>query len=155
MSDAFQDHYPDRWSHCYGCGRLNADGLHVKSLWDGDETVATVVPRAAHVAIPGFVYGGFIASAIDCHSTGSAAAAAHRASGKTLGDGELPRFLTATLKVEYLKPTPLGPPLELRSRILEVKGRKVTVATELSANGVVTARGEAVLVQVPQSWEPA
>ncbi|KAA0252056.1 PaaI family thioesterase [Acidobacteria bacterium ACD] len=155
MSDVFQDHYADRWSHCYGCGRLNEKGIRVRSRWDGEETVATVLPRPEHVAVPGFVYGGYLASVVDCHSTGSAAAAAHRAAGKALGEGELPRFLTASLRVEYLKPTPLGVPLELRSRIVEVKGRKVTVATDLSASGVVTVRGEAVLVQVPESWEPS
>lgn len=154
MSSFFQDHYEDRFSHCYGCGRLNADGYHVKSRWEGDESVSTVVPRPHHVSVPGFVYGGYIASVIDCHSTGTAAAAAHRAAGREIADGPLPRFLTGTLKVEYLAPTPLGVPLELRSRVLEVKGRKVTVATDLTANGRLCARGEAVLVQVPQTWEP-
>ncbi len=41
MERAFQDYYPDELSHCYGCGRLNTDGLHLKSFWEGDETVAT------------------------------------------------------------------------------------------------------------------
>ena len=107
---AFQDLYPDHWAHCYGCGRLNEHGLHIRSFWDGDETVATIVPRPHHTAIPGFVYGGFIASVIDCHSTGSAAAAAHRSSGGDPAVGPYPRFLTGTLKVEYLKPTPIDCP---------------------------------------------
>jgi hypothetical protein len=33
---AFQDFYPDSLSQCYGCGRLNDSGLHVKSYWDDD-----------------------------------------------------------------------------------------------------------------------
>jgi len=37
---ALQDLYPDDFAHCYGCGRLNADGLHVKSEWHDDEAVA-------------------------------------------------------------------------------------------------------------------
>jgi len=28
---AFQDFYADDMSHCYGCGRLNPDGLQIKS----------------------------------------------------------------------------------------------------------------------------
>ncbi|UCC65835.1 MAG: PaaI family thioesterase, partial [Anaerolineae bacterium] len=72
---AFQDYYPDHLSHCYGCGRLNAHGLQVKSYWDGEETVCTFQPRAYHMAIPGYVYGGLIASIMDCHGTGTAAAA--------------------------------------------------------------------------------
>ena len=35
-----QDLYPDDSAHCYGCGRLNADGLHVKSEWHDGEAVA-------------------------------------------------------------------------------------------------------------------
>ena len=108
---AFQDLYPDHWAHCYGCGRLNEHGLQIRSFWHGDETVATIVPRPHHTAIPGFVYGGFIASVIDCHSTGSAAAAAHRTAGGDPAVGPYPRFLTGTLKVEYLKPTPIDSPV--------------------------------------------
>jgi acyl-coenzyme A thioesterase PaaI-like protein len=151
---AFQDLYPDRWSHCYGCGRLNEHGLHVRSFWEGDQTVARVVPRPEHTSLPGYAYGGLIASAIDCHSTGSAAAAAHRAAGGALEAGALPRFVTARLEVDFLAPAPVDAPLELRSTIEEVRERKVTVSTELTAAGKLCARGRAVLVRVPDSWLP-
>ena len=49
---AFQDFYPDELSHCYGCGRLNKDGLQIKSYWDGEETVAVFKPRAYHMVLP-------------------------------------------------------------------------------------------------------
>ncbi len=151
---AFQDLYPDGWSHCYGCGRLNEHGLHIRSFWDGDQTVAVVVPRPEHTSLPGYAYGGLIASAIDCHATGSAAAAAHRAAGGGDGEGPLPRFVTARLEVDFLAPAPISSPLELRSTIEEVKERKVTLATELTARGKLCARGRAVLVRVPESWTP-
>lgn len=147
---AFQDYYPDQLSYCYGCGRLNDHGLQIKSYWDGDETVCIFQPRPYHMAVPGYVYGGLIASLIDCHGTGTAAAAAYRLEGRSM-DSEPPlRFLTASLHVDYLLPTPLGVPLEVRGRIKEIKGRKVVVEETLSANGQVTARGEVVAVQVPQ-----
>ena len=79
---AFQDYYPDDLSYCYGCGRLNEDGLQIKSYWEGDESVCVFTPRPHHMAVPGFVYGGLIASLIDCHGTGTAAAAAYRAAGR-------------------------------------------------------------------------
>jgi acyl-coenzyme A thioesterase PaaI-like protein len=151
---AFQDLYPDRWSHCYGCGRLNTQGLRIRSFWEGDETVARVTPRPEETSLPGFVYGGLIASAIDCHSTGSAAAAAHRAAGRALDVGPLPRFVTARLEVDFVAPAPIGAPLALRSTIEEVKERKVIVVTELTVDGRLCARGRAVLVRVPDSWEP-
>ena len=146
---AFQDYYPDDVAHCYGCGRLNPEGLQLKSRWDGNETVCVFRPRSCHTAIPGYVYGGLIASLIDCHGTGTAAAAAYRAERRAM-DTEPPlRFLTASLQVDYLHPTPLGVPLEVRARVEEVKGRKVTVSSTVSANGKVCARGRVVAVQMP------
>ena len=86
MADkCFQDHYPDPLAWCYGCGRLNPDGLHIQSRWDGDETVAWFTPKPCHSALPGFVYGGLLASLIDCHGIGTAAAAAYRAAGRAMG----------------------------------------------------------------------
>jgi hypothetical protein len=52
-------------------------------------------PRPEHVAIPGFVYGGLLASLIDCHAIGTAAAAAMQAAGRRPGMDPAPRFVTA------------------------------------------------------------
>ena len=147
---AFQDYYPDDLSHCYGCGRLNQEGHQIKSYWDGEETVATYTPRPYHIAIPGYVYGGLIASLIDCHGTGTAAAAAYRADGRTMDTDPPFRFVTASLKVDYLKPTPLVVPLEVRGRVKAISGRKVVVAATVSVEGVLCARGEVVAVQMPE-----
>jgi acyl-coenzyme A thioesterase PaaI-like protein len=150
---AFQDYYPNHLSHCYGCGRLNEYGLHIRSYWDGEETVCSFHPRPYHTALPGYVYGGLIASLIDCHSTGSAAAAAYRAEGREMGTPPPVRFVTAALQVDYLRPTPLNDdPLELRSQITEVKGRKVVIATTLLVRGEICVRGEVVTVRVPEQW---
>jgi acyl-coenzyme A thioesterase PaaI-like protein len=147
----FQDHYPDDVSHCYGCGRLNAKGHQIKSYWDGEETVCTFQPRPEHTAVPGYVYGGLIASLIDCHSTGTASAAAHRAEGREMGTEPPLRYVTGSLHVNYLRPTPIDAPINLRSRIKEIKGRKVVVTTELSSGGEVCATGEVVALQMPES----
>ena len=150
MGPAFQDLYPDDFGHCYGCGRHNPRGHHLKSHWDGDETVAVFTPQPWHTSVPGFVYGGLIASLMDCHAMGTAAAARHRADGGAPGE-LLRRYVTASLKVDYLRPTPLGPALEVRARAREVKGRKVVVEAWLSARGEVCARGEAVAVEMPET----
>jgi acyl-coenzyme A thioesterase PaaI-like protein len=154
---AFQDSYPDELSYCYGCGRLNEQGYQLKSYWDGEETVATFTPRPYHIAVPGFVYGGLIASLIDCHGTGTASAMAYRVTGRELGSEPPFRFVTASLHVDYLRPTPLGVPLEVRGRVRDVKGpaRKIVVAVAVSAAGEVTARGEVVAVQLPEHMRPA
>jgi acyl-coenzyme A thioesterase PaaI-like protein len=149
---AFQDYYPDELSHCYGCGRLNEHGLKVKSRWDGEESVAVFTPAPYHMAIPGYVYGGLLASIIDCHGTGTAAAAAYRAENRAMDTQPPIRFLTASLHVDYVRPTPLGVPLEVRGRVVALKRRKVVVSATVSAEGKVCVRGEVVAVQVPGSW---
>jgi acyl-coenzyme A thioesterase PaaI-like protein len=151
---AFQDLYSDHFSHCYGCGRLNAKGMRVKSYWDGDQTVCTFQPQPHHTAIPGYVYGGLIASVIDCHSTGSASAAAYRAEDREIGSDPPLRFLTASLTVNYRRPTPIDRPLELRSDILGIDGRNITVRTEVTVDGELCAEGEVLAVLVPEEHLP-
>jgi acyl-coenzyme A thioesterase PaaI-like protein len=151
-SEAFQDYYADEVSHCYGCGRLNDQGLQIKSYWDGDEAVCFYRPRPYHTAIPGFVYGGLIASLIDCHSTGTAAAAAYRAENRTMDTAPPLRYVTASLHIDYLRPTPLGTQLEIRARVKEISGRKAVVSSNLLADGELCAKGEAILVQMPEQW---
>jgi acyl-coenzyme A thioesterase PaaI-like protein len=146
---AFQDYYPDHFAQCYGCGRLNEHGLHIRSFWDGDEAVSIFEPKPYHTAIPGYVYGGLLASLVDCHCTGTASAAAYRAEGREMGSDPPLRFVTASLHVDYLLPTPIGVRLELRARVKEIKGRKVVVTATVMAEGKLCVRGEVVAVQVP------
>ena len=153
--DAFQDHYPHNVSHCYGCGHLNSHGHQIKTVWDGDETVTHFTPKPYHTSIIGYAYGGLIASLIDCHSTGSAAAAMYRQAGRDMDSLPAFRFVTGSLHVEYLKPTPIEGELEIRGRIKEIKGRKVVVETTVYAGGVATVRGEVVAVQMPESFSQA
>ena len=140
---AFQDYYPDAFAHCFGCGRLNKDGLQIKSYWDGEESVCHYTPKP--------FYGGFIASLMDCHGAATVSAAKLRADGYSLDDRPISRFVSGSIKVDYLKPTPMGPVLEIRGRFKEIKGRKVTVSVTLSAEGEIRAKGEVLLVQIPES----
>jgi acyl-coenzyme A thioesterase PaaI-like protein len=80
----------------------------------------------------------------------TAAAAAERAAGRAIGEGPAPRFVTAALHVEYLKPTPLGPPLEIRSSVTTRTDRKAVVVLTVSVEGQVTVRGEVVAVRIPK-----
>lgn len=156
---AIQDFYPEEVAQCYGCGRDNDAGHQIKTYWDGEHTVTRFTPRQEHTAIRGFVYGGLIASLIDCAGTGSAAGAGYRAAGREIGDPndtEPPlRYVTANLTVDYLAPTPMGPELVLRGTIEDVKGRKVVVSEEVYAGETLVARGRVVAVQMPSSMEGA
>jgi acyl-coenzyme A thioesterase PaaI-like protein len=151
---AFQEYYPDYWAVCFGCGRLNEHGHHIQTHWDGDETITHFTPEPFHTSIPGYVYGGLIASLIDCHGTGTAAAAAYREAGREMDTEPAFRFLTGTLNVRYLRPTPLDTRLELRGRIKEIKGRKVVVAVDLLANNEICAQGEVITIQAPEKFRP-
>lgn len=146
---AVQDYYPDDFAHCFGCGRLNTHGHQIKTRWEGDETVTRFTPQPFHIAVPGFVYGGLIASLMDCHGMATAAAIAERNAGREIGEAPAPRYVTASLKVDYRKPTPLGPELEIRGRLKEAGARKIVVSVTLSAQGDVTATGEIVAVPLP------
>ena len=151
---AIQDSYPDELAHCYGCGRLNDHGLHLRTSWEGDETVTRYTPEAWHIAIPGYVNGGLLASLLDCHGTGTAAAAAYRAEGRKPGSTPAHRFVTASLRVDYLKPTPLGVELEVRGRATSLQGRKVTVEARILALGEATVKGEILAVEMPERMRP-
>jgi acyl-coenzyme A thioesterase PaaI-like protein len=146
---AIQDYYPKELAWCYGCGRLNEHGYQIKTYWDGNETITHFTPKPYHIAIPGYVYGGLIASLIDCHATGTAAAAAYRVENREIGTDPPFRFVTASLQVDYLLPTPLGVPLKIRGKVIKIKGRKVVVEVTLSANGKICARGQVIAVQMP------
>jgi len=150
---AIQDEYADDYAWCYGCGRLNETGLHLRTGWDGDRTLTIYEPREEHKAIPGFIYGGLIASVIDCHGTGSAALALHRKNGHEPGDGvEPPRFVTASLHVDFLKPTPADTPLYAIGHIEEVHPKRWKVSSEVFAGDVCCAKGEVVAVVMPKTF---
>ncbi|MCA1794636.1 MAG: PaaI family thioesterase [Desulfobacteraceae bacterium] len=148
---AFQDYYSEEFSHCYGCGRKNEHGHQIKSYWDGEESVAVYEPEPYHIAIPGFVYGGLIASLIDCHGTGTAAAATYREQGRSMDSEPALRFVTASLKVDFLAPTPLGVPLEIRATVSQITPKKVVVDEKVTANGTICATGQVIAVKMPDS----
>ena len=150
---AIQDLYPEDFAHCYGCGRKNSEGHHLKSFVEGEEVVArfhSFAPshRGARICI-----WRLLASLVDCHAMAAAAAAAELAAGRTIGEDQLARYVTAALKVEYLKPTPLGPRLHIRGKVTERTEKKAVVALSVSVDGNVTVRAEAVAVRIPQSME--
>jgi acyl-coenzyme A thioesterase PaaI-like protein len=142
-----QDYYPDDIAVCFGCGRHNPEGLHIKTYWDGTEGICRFTPLARHAAYPGVVYGGLIASLIDCHSVGTAVAAAYQSEGRLPGTEPLVLFFTARLEVEFLSPAPIGIEMELRARVMESGPRKAVVSCSVTSDGVERARGVVTAVR--------
>ena len=149
---AIQDFYPDHLAHCYGCGRLNEHGYGLRTRWEGDEAVTRFTPGPFVTSFPGFVYGGLLASILDCHGTAVAASGLYRAEGREIDLDTPPvhRCVTGTLTVRFERPTPLGPELEVRGVIDVVSGRKVHVLSRVVVNGAVTVRAEMVAFDLPE-----
>ncbi len=144
---SIQDTYPEDASHCYGCGRLNEEGFQIKTRLDGAATLTIFEPWPQHTAYEGTVYGGLIASVIDCHSAGSAAIFTMVEEGTRIGEVDSPRFVTAHLEVDFLAPTSLAS-MEVVGRLVEITDRKAVVESDLLVDGQVTARGSAVMVRL-------
>jgi acyl-coenzyme A thioesterase PaaI-like protein len=135
--------------HCFGCGALNERGLQIKSRWDGDDLVCRWRPKPFHIGHPGVVYGGAIASVVDCHAIWAALATCCRDNGFELQDGPPPfAFVTGKLSVNYLKPAAIEHELELRARVTDRAERRYTVACRVLQQGVECANAEVLAVRV-------
>ncbi len=152
MIKPIQDLYDDDFSHCYGCGRLNDEGLHLKTYLEEDYTISKFTPKDYHIAIEGFVYGGLLASLIDCHGTGSAAIFYAKENKIALKEGNSPRFVTGNLSIKYLKPTPLGKELVIKGELIVVTKRKVKTKINVIVDGVITVTGEVVAILLPENF---
>lgn len=148
---AIQDRIPG--NHCYGCGPENPDGMQIKSYWDGKESVCEYLPRPEQCAGPTqYLYGGTIASLIDCHCVCTSIANYYLSDGYNIGEGPPIWCVTARLAVNYLKPIPIDKPVVLRAKITESGARKTILSCTVYSGDVATAEGEVVAVRVPDSW---
>lgn len=133
-------------SICFGCGPANPMGLHIESYPEGDGLVARWTPQPHHEAFPGALNGGIVGSLFDCHCNWTAAWHLMRQGGFD----KPPCTVTAQYAVKFLKPTPSGQPLTIRSRVLEAAADRATVEATLAAeDGTIsaTARGTFVAVK--------
>ena len=130
---------------CFGCGPRNDAGLRIRSFEAGDGTVvADWSPRPEHEAFDGYVNGGILGTLIDCHSNWTAIAALLAAGWAS----DAPSTVTAEYSVRFRRPTPSSGTLRLVGKPVDVAPDRVTVETEVVADGVVTARGRATFVPV-------
>lgn len=149
MPDEYiQDLWPEEGTYCWGCGKNNKHGLQLKSYSEDDnEVVATWEPKEHHLAFPGILNGGIIATLIDCHGTGTANAAAHKATSDL---EQHFMHVTGGISVKYLRPTPIDKPIQLRARVTEMSESRIKVSCDLYSGDVNCATGEVVTVRVDQ-----
>ena len=109
-----------------------APGLN---MWfDGDRACGTVNCGWAYEGPPGCIHGGYIAAIFD------------QFMGMAQMIGKQPG-MTGTLKVRYLRPTPLNTELQLEAWLDRVEGRKTTMSAEMRNGEIVTATCEALFIR--------
>lgn len=145
---ALQDIWPN--GTCYGCGPANPVGLQIKSYWNenGTAVVATFHPEPhQNSGYPNVMYGGLVASLIDCHSVWAATAWTYREEGRPHGSPPIISYVTGRLEVNYLKPTPLDQPILLSSVLDKIEGKKAIIKTTLGTADTITAQGEVITIR--------
>lgn len=145
-SPYFQDHMPG--NVCFGCGNENHQGLQIKSYWEGDIAVCEWESEEKYHGWPNLMNGGIIATLIDCHCMGTAAAFAYKNEGRALDSLPEYRYATGTLSVKYLKPTSNLHKVRLEARVVEEKGRKTTLKCDVLSQGIKTAESDVVAIRV-------
>ena len=130
--------HPRKKNFCFGCGRDNRAGMCLKFKLDetGTQFVCRFRLGKRYTGPPGYCHGGVIATVLD-----EAMAKMNR-----LFDAPAP---TSRMTVEYLRPVPLNRPLEVRSKNISKRGRRLTHAAEiLDEKGTVLARSRGVFLIV-------
>jgi acyl-coenzyme A thioesterase PaaI-like protein len=116
-------------------GSANPLGMNA-TLWQEDgQAVMKVTLGPAHEGAPGRAHGGLVAALID------------ETMGLVLGIIRTPAF-TGRLTVTYRAPTPLGVELTGTARVIEQRGRKITMAAEVRAGDELIAEGDGLFISV-------
>ncbi len=140
---------------CFGCGSKNSQGLHIESYRSDDGAVCIWQASPHHCGgRPEYVYGGVIASLIDCHSVNLAMNEAYRSENREPGSEPLLHYVTGSLQVSYIKPCPTDKALHVKAKLIESKGRKSWVESEITCKGIVCARGKVIAVRVNSNFRP-
>jgi acyl-coenzyme A thioesterase PaaI-like protein len=148
---AFQDQIPN--NYCWGCGADNPAGLHLKSYWNEGIAIAQWTPSDDFAAGPRhFLNGGIIATLLDCHGVCTAVADAYQREGREIGTDPEIWHATASLSVEYLRPTPIKSVLQLRARVITSEDGSTSVECALAAGGKDRAQAAVRTVGVPDEW---
>lgn len=132
---------------CFGCGQNNHEGLQINSYWDNNEAICIWESQEKYHGWADLLNGGIIATLIDCHCMCTAMAAAYKEENRDLDSQPTYRYATGTLNIKYLKPTP-NTKVELRAKVLEIKGRKTTLSCDLYSNSIKTVEANVIAIRV-------
>lgn len=132
--------------NCFGCGKLNAHGLHLALLPDpdGDGVVARFTPSLHEEGYTGMVHGGIISTVMD------------EVMAWTLYRQGI-WAVTGELSTKYRKPVLVGEPTIARGSVIRDRGRAIEVRGEIrrEADGILLAEGKATFIRVPREQAAA
>jgi uncharacterized protein (TIGR00369 family) len=129
---------PNPANTCFGCGGANPRGM--KLTFEQDDAARCIRGRFClgdeYSGGPGFLHGGIIAVLLD-----EVMGKVNRFRGV--------RAVTAELKIEYLKPVPVGQEIIVEAHEVEANGRNLFHEGEIrTATGIVLARGRGRFVDI-------
>ena len=126
--------YPN--NYCFACGKDNPDSMRLRFSEAQDTVISRLRLHKRYAGPPGYCHGGIIATILD-----EAMAKLNKLLSVTA--------VTGHLAVDYLKPVPLGQPLLVEAREINVKGRRRFRESEIvGKSGEVLARGTGVFITV-------
>jgi uncharacterized protein (TIGR00369 family) len=113
---------------CFGCSPSNPIGLRLRFRRHGDTVVARHTIADRFHGAPGIAHGGIVATLLDETSCAAVFFVQERF------------VVTGELTVRYVRPCPVGTPLELRARATGAHPRYAVVEGEVRDGDVVVAR---------------
>ena len=128
--------FPLKKNYCFGCGKDNPDGMHLKFAFDPGRKrfISKFRLSKRFTGPPGHCHGGIIATILD--DAMSKLSKLHDVIAAT-----------AELKVQYLKPVPLHTPLRVEAYESKRHGRTLIRHAEIVDQQETTlARGRGVFV---------
>jgi acyl-coenzyme A thioesterase PaaI-like protein len=93
------------------------------------------------------MYGGLVASLIDCHSIWTAIAWTYREEDRDHGSPPSLSYVTGEINVRFLKPTALDQPVLLVARVVELHPKKAIVECDFYSGETKTAEGRVTAVR--------
>lgn len=144
---AFQDLWPELYTHCFGCGRNNEHGLQIKSYWDGEDTICTWKPKKMYEAGMGILCGGILSTVIDCHCVNTAIAARYKLEGRELGSIPVITYVGGTITMKHISTIFIKDPIFLRAKINEITDRKTIMSCTVFSNDKECAKAEVTAVK--------
>jgi len=139
LADALRRH---TGNGCFACGLDNPIGLHVDNFrFDGEEVVASFVPRSSLQGTVGNLHGGISATALDEIMVWAG----------ILQEDVL--SVTGKMEIRYHRPVGVTEEIELRGRVEERRGSRLRISGTLGAgNRPVAVSGKGLyLVSHPMA----